>query len=118
MRLSYDQSVNMSPEKMKGWIARECGCELTQASQATNDIVSDRHKATPFKCSVGGQSRDVLHVSAGIAGTPKTCSIFYVEYPEDVCHVVALGKHVGSASYSIKYKKDCWTHGNTVDLEE
>jgi len=121
MRLSYDNQVNMAPEKMKAWIAEECSCSLTSANQALNDVVGDKHKATPWSCVVAGQSRGIKHTSAGKKGTWSTCTIFFVEYPDDICYVVALGRHAGSKSYTLKYVKPCWMGkqvNEVVDLEE
>lgn len=120
MLLSLDKDLHINPEAMKKWIDEECGCGLTAANQALNDVVGDRHKATPWTCLVAGVSRAIKHNSAGKNGTWKTCTIFFVEYPDNVCHVVALGKHKSSKSYTLKYVKPAWTGrrvNDVVDLE-
>src|SRR6185312_10057399 len=111
MHISYDKAVDLAPDKMKAWIVSEVGCELTQASQVCNDIIShpgDEAGAggwTKYTVLLDGKAHRVYHASAGIEGTPKTCTVFFVEYPakSDMCLVVALGQHIGSSTYSIKY---------------
>ena len=120
MRLSYDNAVNLQPSAMKEWISDTCDCDLTSANQALNDVVADKHKATPWSCIVAGQELKIKHTSAGKKGSWSSCTLFFVEYPEDICHVVALGRHKGSASYTLKYVKPCWMGkkvGEVVDLE-
>ncbi len=70
-----------------------------------------------MQCTVDNRLRQVYHASAGKKGG-TTCSVFFVEYPENICHIVALGKHTSntSASYEILYQKACWTYGRTVVL--
>jgi hypothetical protein len=120
MRLSCDHDLNVYPDAMKQWISDNCACNLASANQALNDVVANKHKATPWTCLVAGQQLAIKHTSAGKKGTWSTCTIFFVEYPEDICFVVALGHHKGNASYTLKYVKPCWTGkrvGEVVDLE-
>ena len=114
-------NINM----IKQWIVNQCGCSLANASQACNDIlkhpgdvesVDDRPTGyTKMQCTVGKALRRVYHASAG-SESGKTCTIFFVEYPKNMCHIVALGKHTGPSSYNIVYMKACWTYGNNVTL--
>jgi hypothetical protein len=121
MRLSYNNEVNVSPEVMKNWIATTCSCDLTAANQALNDVVADKHKATPWNAIHAGTSHKIKHCSAGKVGTSSTCTIFFIEYPSDICYVVGLGRHKGPTSYTLTFVKSAWAGknvGTVVDLEK
>ena len=112
-------------DMIKQWIVNQCGCSLANASQACNDILvhpgdvesGGGHPIgwTTMRCTVGNALRRVYHASAGRTGG-TTCTIFFVEHPDNICHIVALGNHTGPSSYGIVYMKACWTYGNNVNL--
>lgn len=128
MKLATDDQITINPDKMKTWISEVTGCELTQASQlctALQDHEGDSKPTSPGKCmgkvcDVGGKKRQVYHVSKGVMGKNKggTATVFFVEYPTGMCHVVALGVHNenSTASYTILYQKLCWTYGTSISL--
>jgi hypothetical protein len=99
---------------MVDWMVSQCGCEATQAGQCLNDIenhsgstAGGNSGVTALNVTVQGTTYPVFHHSAGITGTNKTCTAFWIQYPVGIAKIVALAQHTNSSSYRIT-----WVVGN------
>jgi len=95
-------------KQMVEWIVGQCQCNESQAKQCLNDIESHSGSssgggsgvtALRVKVEQDGGTREVFHHSAGIPGTPKTCTVFWIQYPRNIVKAVGLAKHQSSDTY-------------------
>ncbi|MBP2298932.1 hypothetical protein [Azospirillum picis] len=96
-------------EKRKGmvaWIVEALNCTETNAGQCLNDVESHSGTSegggsgvTALKVTVGSETCEVFHHSAGRPGTDKTATVFWIQYPKGIAKVVGLAKHQTDTTY-------------------
>lgn len=64
-----------------------------------------------------GQTYRVYHVSAGIPGTTKTCTLFFIQDTTfDAANVIGVYQHCSSKTYEKVWKSAYYNLENTITL--